>query len=90
MFMTIIEDLAWRIKVKNIRGDKDAIEYAIAEIEKVCEHYRNGAFDEAARMAEDGNTVITLEGTNMQMPVGLVTAIIRTNIGKAIRAIAKG
>lgn len=90
--MTIIEDLAWRIKAKNIRGDKDAIEYAIAEIEKVCEHYRNGALDEAARMAEDGNPVIILEGTNkdMDMPIGLVTVLIRTNIGRAIRAIAKG
>lgn len=83
------EDLARRLRVKFLSGDQDAVEYAVNEIEAIIESYRNGAFSEAARIAEDGNPVTILAGTNKEMPVGLLTATVRTNIGKAIRALIK-
>lgn len=80
------EDLVYRIRRKFLSGDQDAIEYAVHEVEQIIEGYRNGAFQEAAGIAEDGNPVTILAGTNKGMPVGLLTATLRTNIGKAIRA----
>lgn len=87
--MTLSEDLVYRIRRKFLSGDKDAVEYAVNEVEQIIESYRNGAFHEAARIAEDGNPVTILAGTNREMPLGLLTATVRTNIGKAIRALVK-
>ena len=83
------EDLAWRLRKKFLDEDADAMEYAIKEIEAIITSYRNGAFNEAAQIAEDGNSITILAGTNREMPLGLLTATVRTNIGKAIRALIK-
>lgn len=80
------EDLAYRLRVKFLSGDQDAVQYAVREIEGIVESYRNGAFSEAANIAENGNPVTILAGTDKEMPVGLLTATVRTNIAKAIRA----
>lgn len=83
------EDLARRLQKKFLSGDHDDVVYATREIEAIIESYRSGAFHEAARVAEDGSPVTILAGTNKEMPVGLLTATVRTNIAKAIRALIK-
>lgn len=87
--MMPIEDLVWRIRSRFLSGDGDAVEYARREIERLVEAYRRVAFDAAARIAEQGNPVDILAGTDKDMPVGLLTAVVRTNIGMAIRRLTE-